>query len=113
MGAVCSGDATNKHGIPLVESCATPTVAVCTTLKRVAEKVVSELVGSERLGSTNSAELLESMEKDVLAENVHFGGNGVAQGGLPEELEVMMLVHLLPFFCCLDMILTLLFISYA
>jgi hypothetical protein len=50
------------------------------------------------LGSTNSAELLESMEKDVLAENVHFGGNGVAQGGLPEELEVMLLVHLLPFF---------------
>uniref|UniRef100_K3XVM1 Poly(A) polymerase n=1 Tax=Setaria italica TaxID=4555 RepID=K3XVM1_SETIT len=89
MGAVCSGDATSKHGIPLVESCATPTVAVCTTLKRVAEKVVSELVGSERLGSTNSAELLESMEKDVLAENVHFGGNGVAQGGLPEELEMM------------------------
>ncbi|RLN12821.1 nuclear poly(A) polymerase 4-like isoform X1 [Panicum miliaceum] len=97
MGA--SDDATSKHGIPLVENCTTPTVAVCTTLKRVAEKVVSELVGSERLGSTNSAELLESMEKDVLAENVHFGGNGVAQGGLPEELEVMLLVHLLPFFC--------------
>ncbi|CAN6221071.1 unnamed protein product [Urochloa humidicola] len=88
MGAVCSGDATSKHGIPLVENCTTPTVAVCTTLKRVAEKVVSELVISERLGSTNSAELLESMEKDVLTENVHFGGNGVAQGGLPEELEV-------------------------
>ncbi|CAN6169689.1 unnamed protein product [Urochloa humidicola] len=88
MGAVCSGDATSKHGIPLVENCTTPTVAVCTTLKRVAEKVVSELVVSERLGSTNSAELLESMEKDVLTENVHFGGNGVAQGGLPEELEV-------------------------
>ncbi|CAN6207483.1 unnamed protein product [Urochloa humidicola] len=88
MGAVCSGDATSKHGIPLVENCTTPTVAVCTTLKRVAEKVVSELVGSERLGSTNSAELLESMEKDVLVENVHFGGNGVAQSGLPEELEV-------------------------
>ncbi|CAN6177839.1 unnamed protein product [Urochloa humidicola] len=87
MGAVCSGDATSKHGIPLVENCTTPTVAVCTTLKRVAEKVVSELVVSERLGSTNSAELLESMEKDVLTENVHFGGNGVAQGGLPEELE--------------------------
>ncbi|CAL5038994.1 unnamed protein product [Urochloa decumbens] len=87
MGAVCSGDATSKHGIPLVKDCTTPTVAVCTTLKRVAEKVVSELVVSERLGSTNSAELLESMEKDVLAENVHFGGNGVAQGGLPEELE--------------------------
>ncbi|CAN6194834.1 unnamed protein product [Urochloa humidicola] len=84
MEAVCSGDAT----IPLVENCTTPTVAVCTTLKRVAEKVVSELVVSERLGSTNSAELLESMEKDVLTENVHFGGNGVAQGGLPEELEV-------------------------
>ncbi|PUZ60295.1 hypothetical protein GQ55_4G112100 [Panicum hallii var. hallii] len=88
MGALCSDDATSEHGIPLVENCTTPTVAVCTTLKRVAEKVVSELVGSERLGSTNSAELLESMEKDVLAENVHFGGNGVAQGGLPEELEV-------------------------
>ncbi|XP_039845315.1 nuclear poly(A) polymerase 4-like isoform X2 [Panicum virgatum] len=78
MGALCSDDATSKHGIPLVEDCTTPTVAVCTTLKRVAEKVVSELVGSDRLGSTNSAELLESMEKDVLAENVHFGGNGVA-----------------------------------
>ena len=97
MGALCSDDATSKHGIPLVENCTTPTVAVCTTLKRVAEKVVSELVGSDRLGSTNSAELLESMEKDVLAENVHFGGNGVAQGGLPEELEVMLLVHLLLF----------------
>jgi poly(A) polymerase len=94
MGAVCSGDATSKHGIPPVESCTTPTVAVCTTLKCVAVKVVSELVGSERLGNTNSAELLESIEKDVLAENVHFGGNGVAQGGLPEELEVMMLPHL-------------------
>jgi len=88
IGALCSDDATSKHGIPLVEDCTTPNVAVCTTLKRVAEKVVSELVGSERLGSTNSAEFLESMEKDVLAENVHFGGNGVAQGGLPEELEV-------------------------
>ncbi|WVZ79792.1 hypothetical protein U9M48_027328 [Paspalum notatum var. saurae] len=87
-GAVCVGDATSKHGVPLVENCTSPTVAVCTTLKRVAEKVVSELVGSERLGSTNSAELLESMEKDVLVENVHFGGNGVTQGGLPEELEV-------------------------
>ncbi|XP_062178935.1 nuclear poly(A) polymerase 4-like isoform X2 [Phragmites australis] len=86
--AGCSGDATSKHGIPLAENCTTPTVAVCTTLKRVAEKVVSELVGSERLGSSNSAELLESMEKDVLVENVHFGGNGVTQGGLPEELEV-------------------------
>uniref|UniRef100_A0A0A9DIT4 Uncharacterized protein n=1 Tax=Arundo donax TaxID=35708 RepID=A0A0A9DIT4_ARUDO len=85
--AICSGDATSKHGIPLVESCTSPTVAVSTTLKRVAEKVVSELVGSERLGSGNSTELLESMEKDVLVENVHFGGNGVAQGGLPEELE--------------------------
>ncbi|KAF8652036.1 hypothetical protein HU200_062979 [Digitaria exilis] len=97
MGAVCSGDATSKHGIPLVENCATPSVAVCTTLKRVAEKVVSELVGSERLGSTNSAELLESMEKEVLAENVHFGGNGVVPGGLPEELEVTLLAHA-PFF---------------
>lgn len=86
--AMCSGDATIKHGVPLVDNCTTPTVAVCTTLKRVAERVVSELVGSERLGSTNGAELLESMEKDVLAENVHFGGNGVTQGGLPEELEV-------------------------
>ena len=90
IGALCSDDATSKHGIPLVENCTTPTVAVCTTLKRVAEKVVSELVGSDRLGSTNSAELLESMEKDVLAENVHFGGNGVAH-------EVMLLVHLLLF----------------
>ncbi|KAJ1259559.1 hypothetical protein BS78_10G165600 [Paspalum vaginatum] len=96
-GAVCVGDASSKHGVPLVLNCTTPNVAVCTTLKRVAEKVVSELVGSERLGSTNSAELLESMEKDVLVENVHFGGNGVTQGGLPEELEVMLLVHLLPF----------------
>ncbi|XP_066379002.1 nuclear poly(A) polymerase 4-like isoform X2 [Miscanthus floridulus] len=87
IGAVCSGDAVSKH-VPLVENCTTPTVAVCTTLKRVAEKVVSELVGSERLGSNNSAELVESMEKDVLTENVRFGGNGVTQGGLPEELEV-------------------------
>ncbi|XP_066369591.1 nuclear poly(A) polymerase 4-like isoform X3 [Miscanthus floridulus] len=85
-GVVCSGDAVSKH-VPLVENRTTPTVAVCTTLKRVAEKVVSELVGSERLGSNNSAELLESMEKDVLAENVRIGGNGVTQGGLPEELE--------------------------
>ncbi|XP_062229024.1 nuclear poly(A) polymerase 4-like isoform X2 [Phragmites australis] len=86
--SACSGDATSKHGIPLVENCTAPTVAVCTTLKRVAEKVVSDLVGSERLGSSNSAELLESMEKDVLVENVHFGVNGVTQGGLPEELEI-------------------------
>lgn len=103
-GAVCSGDAISKHGVPLVENCTTPTVAVCTTLKRVAEKVVSELVGSERLGSNNSAELLESMEKDVLAENVCFGGNGVTQGGLPEELEVMLLVHPAPVFVLSNMI---------
>ncbi|AQK82549.1 hypothetical protein Zm00014a_024152 [Zea mays] len=105
-GAVCSGDAISKHSsVPLVENCTTPTVAVCTTLKRVAEKVVSELVGSERLGSNNSAELLESMEKeDVLAENVRFGGNGVAQGGLPEELEVMLLVHPSPVYALSNMI---------
>ncbi|KAL6841687.1 hypothetical protein ACP4OV_028516 [Aristida adscensionis] len=82
-GVVCSGDVPS---ISLVENC-TPTVEVCTTLTRVAEKVVSELVGSERLGSNNSAEL-ERTENDVLVENVHFGGNRVAQGGLPEELEV-------------------------
>ncbi|AQL03979.1 Nuclear poly(A) polymerase 2 [Zea mays] len=80
-GAVCSGDAINKHDVPHVENCNTPTVAVCTTLKRVAEKVVSELVGSERMGNNNSAESLESMEK---AENVCFSGNGVSQGGLPD-----------------------------
>jgi poly(A) polymerase len=100
---VCSGDAVCKH-VPLVENCTAPTVAVCTTLKRVAEKVVSELVGSERLGSNNSSELLESMEKDVLAENVCFGGNGVTQGGLPEELEVMLLVHTAPVFVLSNMI---------
>lgn len=102
-GAVCYGDAVSKH-VPLVENCTTPTVAVCTTLKRVAEKVVSELVGSERLGSNNSSELLESMENDVLSENVRFGGNGVTQGGLPEELEVMLLVHTAPVFVLSNMI---------
>jgi poly(A) polymerase len=70
-GTVFSGEGTNKHDIPIVEKCTPPAVAVC--IKRVAEKVVSEFVGSERLGSNNSAELL---------------GGGVAQGGLPEELEV-------------------------
>ncbi|TVU07868.1 hypothetical protein EJB05_41242 [Eragrostis curvula] len=82
-GAVCSDEATNKLQ--------TPTVAVC--IKRVAEKVVSELVGSERRGGSSSAELLERTEKDILVESVHFGGNGVAQGGLPEELEVLLFVH--------------------
>uniref|UniRef100_A0A804R3S2 Poly(A) polymerase n=2 Tax=Zea mays TaxID=4577 RepID=A0A804R3S2_MAIZE len=100
-GAVCSGDAINKHDVPHVENCNTPTVAVCTTLKRVAEKVVSELVGSERMGNNNSAESLESMEK---AENVCFSGNGVSQGGLPEELEVMFLVHPAPAFVLCNMI---------
>jgi hypothetical protein len=37
-------------------------------------------------------------EKDILVENVHFDGSGVAQGGLPEELEVMLLVHPVLFF---------------
>ncbi|KQK17994.1 nuclear poly(A) polymerase 4 isoform X2 [Brachypodium distachyon] len=87
---VCSGDVTNNLVTcisPVNNS--TPTVAVCTTLKRVAEKVVSELVGSESLGG-NNPELLEIAEKDmgsVLVENVHFGGNGVTQSGLHEELE--------------------------
>jgi poly(A) polymerase len=73
-GAVFSGEGTNKHDISIVEKCTPPAVAVC--IKRVAEKVVSELVVSERLGS-NSAELLERTEKDILVDNVHFGGSGV------------------------------------
>jgi poly(A) polymerase len=89
--AVCSGDVTSKHGnCTSPVNCTSPTVAVCSTLKRVAEKVVSELVGSESLGGNNT-ELLEIAEKDmgnVFVEKVHFGGNGVAQTGLPEELEV-------------------------
>uniref|UniRef100_A0A0D9WR76 polynucleotide adenylyltransferase n=1 Tax=Leersia perrieri TaxID=77586 RepID=A0A0D9WR76_9ORYZ len=89
---VCSGDAAKEcdNCIPNIKNCTNTTVAVCTSLKRVAEKVVSELVGSESLGGNNSAELLERAEKDmesVLAENVHFSGNGVVQSGLPEELE--------------------------
>ncbi|KAK3133929.1 hypothetical protein QOZ80_6AG0542850 [Eleusine coracana subsp. coracana] len=74
-GIVFSDEDTNKHDIPIAENCTTPAVAVC--IKRVAEKVVSELVGS-----SSNAELLERTE------NVHFGGSGVAQGGLPGELEV-------------------------
>jgi poly(A) polymerase len=77
-GIIFSGEGTNKHDIPIVEKCTPPAVAVC--IKRVAEKVVSELVGSERLGSNNSAELL---------------GGGVAQGGLPEELEVRCTLYFL------------------
>ncbi|GJN38634.1 hypothetical protein PR202_gb27694 [Eleusine coracana subsp. coracana] len=79
-GIVFSDEDTNKHDIPIAENCTTPAVAVC--IKRVAEKVVSELVGS-----SSNAELLERTE------NVHFGGSGVAQGGLPGELEVLLLVH--------------------
>ncbi|KAL5200505.1 hypothetical protein ABZP36_021708 [Zizania latifolia] len=90
---VYSGDAAREREncIPHVKNCTPPTVAVCTSLKRVAEKVVSELVGSESLGGNKSADLLERAEKDVgsvLVENVHFGVNGVVQSGLPEELEV-------------------------
>ncbi|KAF0901867.1 hypothetical protein E2562_006483 [Oryza meyeriana var. granulata] len=89
--AVCSGDAAKERDncIPNIKNCTTTTVAVCTSLKRVAEKVVSELVGSESLGGNKSAELLERAEDmgSVLVENVHFGGNGVVQSGLPEELE--------------------------
>ncbi|XP_015694152.1 nuclear poly(A) polymerase 4 isoform X3 [Oryza brachyantha] len=88
---VCSGDSSKERDtcIPSIKNCTTTTEAVCTSLKRVAEKVVSELVGSESLGSNKSAELLERSEEmeSVLVENVHFGGNGVAQSGLPEELE--------------------------
>ena len=71
-----------------MKNCTTTTVAV--SLKRVAEKVVSELVGSESLGGNKSGELLERAEDmgSALVENVHFGGNGVVQTGLPEELEV-------------------------
>uniref|UniRef100_A0ACD6AHR6 Uncharacterized protein n=1 Tax=Avena sativa TaxID=4498 RepID=A0ACD6AHR6_AVESA len=90
--AVCSGDVTSKHVncFSHVKDSAAPTVAVTTTLKRVAEKVVLELVGSESLGG-NNADLLQIAEKDmgnVLAEKVHFAGNGVSQSGLHEELEV-------------------------
>ncbi|VAI89850.1 unnamed protein product [Triticum turgidum subsp. durum] len=90
--AVCSGDVTSKHVdcISPVKDSTAPTVAVSTTLKRVAEKVVLELVGSESIGG-NKAELLQIAETDmgnVLVENLHFGGNGVSQSGLPEELEV-------------------------
>lgn len=96
--AVCSGDVTSKHVdciSPPKDSIA-PTVEVSTTLKRVAEKVVMELVGSESIGG-NNAELLQIAETDmgnVLVENLHFGGNGVPQSGLAEELEVL---HSLPF----------------
>jgi poly(A) polymerase len=90
--AVCSGDVTSKHVncISHVKDSTAPAVAVSTTLKRVAEKVVLELVGSESLGG-NNADLLQITEKDmgsVLAEKVHFGGNRVSQSGLHEELEV-------------------------
>lgn len=90
--AVYSGDVTSKqvNCISHVKDSTTPTVAVSTTLKRVAEKVVLELVGSESLGG-NNADLLQIAEKDmgnVLVEKVHFGGNGVSQSGLHEELEV-------------------------
>ncbi|KAM3192146.1 hypothetical protein ACQJBY_069402 [Aegilops geniculata] len=90
--AVCSGDVTSKHVdcISPVKDSTAPTVAVSTTLKRVAEKVVLELVGSESIGG-NKAELLQIAETDmgnVLVENLHFGGNGVSQSGLPEELEL-------------------------
>jgi poly(A) polymerase len=100
--AVCSGDVTSKHVncFSHVKDTAAPTVAVTTTLKRVAEKVVLELVGSESLGG-NNADLLQIAEKDmgnVLAEKVHFAGNGVSQSGLHEELEVLLLVHSLLFF---------------
>ncbi|KAL5224101.1 hypothetical protein ABZP36_010740 [Zizania latifolia] len=90
--AAYSGEAVRERDncIPHAKNCTTPTAAVCTSLKRVAE-VVSEFVGSESLGGNKSADLLERAEKDmgsVLVENVHFGGNGVVQSGLPEELEL-------------------------
>ncbi|KAG8094512.1 hypothetical protein GUJ93_ZPchr0012g22027 [Zizania palustris] len=89
--AVYSGEDVREHDncIPHAKNCTTPTAAGCTSLKCVVE-VVSEFVGSESLGGNKSAELLERAEKDmgsVLVENVHFGGNGVVQSGLPEELE--------------------------
>ncbi|KAG8039375.1 hypothetical protein GUJ93_ZPchr0030g33465 [Zizania palustris] len=95
--AVYSGEDVREHDncIPHAKNCTTPTAAGCTSLKCVVE-VVSEFVGSESLGGNKSAELLERAEKDmgsVLVENVHFGGNGVVQSGLPEELEVLLLVH--------------------
>ncbi|KAF2927193.1 nuclear poly(A) polymerase 4 isoform X3 [Oryza sativa Japonica Group] len=87
--AVCPSDATKEHDNcgSNMKNCTTTTVAV--SLKRVAEKVVSELVGSESLGGNKSGELLERAEDmgSALVENVHFGGNGVVQTGLPEELE--------------------------
>ncbi|XP_047083075.1 nuclear poly(A) polymerase 4-like isoform X1 [Lolium rigidum] len=91
--AACSGDVTSKQAncISHVNDNTAPAVVVSTTLKRVAEKVVLELVGSESLGG-NNADLLHITEKDmgnVLAEKVHFGGNGVSQSGLHEELELM------------------------
>jgi poly(A) polymerase len=87
--AVCSGDVTSKHVISHVKDITAPTVAVSTTLKRVAEKVVLEFVGSESLGG-NNADLLQIREDmgNALVENAHFGGNGVSQSGLHEELEV-------------------------
>jgi poly(A) polymerase len=100
--AASSGDVTSKQAncISHVNDNTAPAVVVSTTLKRVAEKVVLELVGSESLGG-NNADLLHITEKDmgnVLAEKVHFGGNGVSQSGLHEELEVSASGAFSPFF---------------